>query len=89
VLRKGEKVWATFVLVLSTGVPYLVNEFSSVAEIRVDISSRTRHDELIPYIGVQITRYWTLMRDEHILDKMKATPVTEYVNYRQNCLQHV
>jgi hypothetical protein len=30
------------------------------------------------------------MRNKHILDKMKVTPVTEYVNkYRQNWLQHV
>jgi hypothetical protein len=30
------------------------------------------------------------MRNKHILDKIKATPITEYVNnYRQNWLQHV
>jgi hypothetical protein len=30
------------------------------------------------------------MRNKHILDKMKVTPITEYVtNYRQNWLQHV
>jgi hypothetical protein len=30
------------------------------------------------------------MRNEHIPDKMKVTPVKEYVNnYRQNWLQHV
>jgi hypothetical protein len=30
------------------------------------------------------------MRNEHTLDKMKVTPMTEYVNnYRQNWLQHV
>jgi hypothetical protein len=30
------------------------------------------------------------VRNEHILDKMKVTPITEYVNnYRQNWLQHV
>jgi hypothetical protein len=31
-----------------------------------------------------------LTRNEHILDKMKVTPVTEYVNcHRQKYLQHV
>jgi hypothetical protein len=30
------------------------------------------------------------MRNKHILDKTKVTPITEYVNkYRQNWLQHV
>jgi hypothetical protein len=30
------------------------------------------------------------MKNKHILDKMKVTPVTDYVNnYRQNWLQHV
>jgi hypothetical protein len=30
------------------------------------------------------------MRNKHILDKMKVTSVTEYVNnYKQNWLQHV
>jgi hypothetical protein len=31
-----------------------------------------------------------IMRNKHILDKMKVTPITEYVNkYIQNLLQHV
>jgi hypothetical protein len=30
------------------------------------------------------------MRNKHILDKIKVTPLTEYIkNYRQNWLQHV
>jgi hypothetical protein len=30
------------------------------------------------------------MENEHILDKMKVTPVTQHVNnYRQNWLQHL
>jgi hypothetical protein len=30
------------------------------------------------------------MRNKHILDNMKVTPITEYVNkHRQNWLQHV
>jgi hypothetical protein len=30
------------------------------------------------------------MRNEYILDKIKVTPITEYVNnYKQNWLQHV
>jgi hypothetical protein len=30
------------------------------------------------------------IRNKHILDKMKVTPIREYLNnYRQNSLQHV
>jgi hypothetical protein len=29
------------------------------------------------------------MRNKQILDKMKVIPITEYVNYRLNWLQHV
>jgi hypothetical protein len=29
------------------------------------------------------------MKKEHISDQMKVTAVTDYVNYRQNWLQHV